>query len=580
MSNRLGARREGDQVKAGGCCTPKEDKTPQKMCVAPKRVIPIIFLPGIMGSNLRLKPKRQAEIGKSNNIAWRPDFKTEAADLINASPAERQMQLDPYATEVDIYDPHKSITGDSSETSEERHKITFSDGFSVGIDTVLLSDDPIGSKNRKTKEMKARERGWGEIYYSSYQNILETCEQQLNGPTDYTTLNGIFDRDPRVWGAHPSNQLKPLTLGEYRKAVKGCWFPVHAIGYNWLDSNAKSAIEVSERILALMKKYLSQGHNCEKIILVTHSMGGILARALIHPEIGGMDAKVLGIVHGVMPAIGAPAAYRRMRCGTEAGGALDPAYMVLGQFGSAVTAVLGSSPGGLELLPSKAYGNGWLEIRKDGIVLKRLPEKGDPYREIYQLKDTWYRLFREEWLNPAGLPLRGFKKSCELLEGAKNFHEKINLTYHSQSYAHYGADPNRHSWETLTWELDKKYNGNNWEKLRIYSDGKSGSLRLFESDSDVIESEDSGSYSISTEQIDIIPNEISFSLTMGVSKGAGDQTVPVRSSDQQLLSKRFSGVFRQVGYEHQKSYQNLSALKCTLYSLIRIAETMKWSCDE
>ena len=575
MATQLGTRKEGEHLKANGCCTPKEDKIPQKVSVAPKRVLPIIFLPGIMGSNLRLKPERQAELGKSNNIAWRPDRITEAASLMNASPRERQLQLDPAQTEVDIYEPNKSITGDPTETPMERHEVDFSNDFRVGINTILLSDDPIGAKNSKTKEVKAIERGWGEIYLGSYQNILEMCEQQLNGPTDYTILNGIFDRDPKVWGAHPSKKLTPLTLDEYRKAVKECWFPVHAMGYNWLDSNSKSAIGVAERISALIDKYKAQNYQCEKVIIITHSMGGLLARALVHPDIGGIEAQVLGVVHGVMPAIGAPAAYRRMRCGTESSGA-DPANLVLGQLGSGVTAVLGNSQGGLELLPSKAYGNGWLEIRKNDHVLKRLPEHGDPYREIYKLKSSWFRLLRAEWLNPAGLRTRSFENSCDLLDGAKNFHEVINGAYHKLSYAHYGADPNRNSWETLTWELDPKYKGRDWEKLHILYDGKMGDLRLSESDSDVSDSADVPSTAISIGEVDIVSATESFSLRMGASKGAGDQTVPLRSSDQQLISNKFAGVFRQVGYEHQKSYKDPYALKATLYCLVRIAETMKW----
>lgn len=578
MGTQLGTSKEGGQIKANGCCTPKEDKAPQKVAVAPLRVLPIIFLPGIMGSNLRLKPKRQAELRKSNNIAWRPDRKPEAADIINASRRERQLQLDPEQTEVDTYDPHKSITGDSSETSEQRHTVEFSKGFKVGINTVLLSDDPVGAANPRTREMKARERGWGEIYYGSYQNILETCEQQLNSPSDQTSLDSIFGKDPALWGAHPSCPLQPLTAEQYRKAVEGCWFPVHAMGYNWLESNGKSARKIRDRILELISRYNSQKYKCEKVIIVTHSMGGLLARALIHPDIGGMDSKVLGIVHGVMPAIGAPAAYRRMRCGTESGGALDPANLVLGAFGSLVTAVLGNAQGGLELLPSKAYGNGWLEIRQNGMVLKKLPQHSDPYREIYQLKDSWFRLFREEWLNPAGLDTSSFQHSCELLEAVKDFHEQINDTYHNNSYAHYGADPTRSSWEKVTWELDPSYKGK-WEKLRIFSDQKDGGLRLFESDSDVVEPEDGSAASTNGGEPEIIPSAVSFSLKIGKSSGAGDQTVPLRSADQQLLSKKFTGVFRQVGYEHQKSYMNPAAVNSTLYSLIRIAEKMEWSAD-
>ena len=93
---------ESGNVKAVGYATPKEDKKPQKMYALPKRVIPIVFLPGIMGSNLRMNAARQALLRRKNNIAWRPDRPKEMVGLIHADPAQRQMQLDPAATEVDI----------------------------------------------------------------------------------------------------------------------------------------------------------------------------------------------------------------------------------------------------------------------------------------------------------------------------------------------------------------------------------------------------------------------------------------------------------------------------------------------
>ncbi|MBV5337487.1 MAG: hypothetical protein J0653_05945, partial [Deltaproteobacteria bacterium] len=60
-------------------------------------------------------------------------------------------------------------------------------------------------------------------------------------------------------------------------------------------------------------------------------------------------------------------------------------------------------------------------------------------------------------------------------------------------------------------------------------------------------------------------------------KAPGDRTVPLHSSDHQLHSGKFKGIFRQTGYEHQDSYKNQAALHSTLYSLVRIAHTMKWS---
>ncbi|MYM90767.1 hypothetical protein GTP91_26790 [Rugamonas sp. FT82W] len=556
MSNQLATKVEGGGRVASGYCTPMEDRIPQKMSVPPKRVLPIIFLPGIMGSNLRMTAERQTLLSYSNNVAWRPDDLSEGTALLRATAADRQLQLDPDTTEVDIYEPGGS-TGDRSVTAGRRHTINNVDvHLNVGVNTPLLTDDPVTDGRRHTKEMKARERGWSEIYFDSYHRILELCEESLNTPLAYGHWREILGVNPKVWGASPTPELQPLSFEELKRAVAGCWFPVHAMGYNWLKSNRDSAVEVAGRIRALIKKY-SQNYACEKVIIVTHSMGGLVGRALIHPEMGALESEVLGIVHGAMPAIGAPAAYKRMRCGFEEGVlGVSIAAKVLGNYGSEVTAVLGNARGGLELLPSKAYGNGWLEIRKDDTILQRLPAHGDPYAEIYQLRGKWFGLLKEEWLNPAGLADRGFEHTCALLQLAKAFHESINSTYHSRSYGHYSAENARASWSSISWDLDKKYRGNDWQNLNITTDSGQGKFEV----------RDSGG----TTETNV------WHVSLGPSIGPGDQTVPLRSAEHQLLSGKFSGVFRQVGYEHQNSYQDPNALKSTLYSLVRIIENMTW----
>src|SRR5437868_3997937 len=79
---------------AGGRCaegfvTPASDTTRQMVVVLPKRVLPIIFLPGIMGSNLRMSAARQTALKKGNNVAWQPDNLAESSKLLRAKPAAR-----------------------------------------------------------------------------------------------------------------------------------------------------------------------------------------------------------------------------------------------------------------------------------------------------------------------------------------------------------------------------------------------------------------------------------------------------------------------------------------------------------
>jgi hypothetical protein len=544
--------------KAEGCATPKSDKSPQNMSALPERVLPIIFLPGIMGSNLRMSLLRQRELGRSNNVAWRPDSKSGSAALIFANAAERQRRLDPDTTEVDIYDPALNPTGDPSESAAQRHNIeTVYVFLSIEGSTPLLIDDPRTMPNPKTKEQKAMERGWGEVYFGSYGQILESCEKYLNKFLLSKFWRTVIDKSPEDFQASSSIPQTSISEDECRKALFNCFFPVHAMGYNWLQSNAASAVTIASRIRSLMKKYREQGYQCEKVIIVTHSMGGLVARALVHPEIGGLAKEVLGVVHGAMPAIGAPAAYKRMRCGFEEGlGKIGFPPKVLGNYGYEVTAVLANSPGGLELLPSKAYGNNWLEIKRGLTVLKSLPQHGDPYKEIYQLQDKWYGLLKPQWINPARLSGRSFEITCALLEEAKRFHELIDSTYHSCTYAHYSADRERPSWEKVSWLLYGASSGPDWESLVIAADDAQGSADLRKKGGKASET---------------------CRLSMGPSTGPGDQTVPLRSSEHQLLSGKLKAVFRQSGYEHQMSYKDPMVLRATMFSLIRIIQTMRWS---
>lgn len=560
MGTQLPTYVDSGKSKAIGHTTPTVDKSPQTARVLPNRAIPIIFIPGIMGSNLRMSRERQQTLGKGNNIAWRPDRKFEMLALLDASPAERQMQLDPATTEVDTYDDGAAPTGSRSESAAERQ-----DNGRIWVTLhrahpLLLEDDPPTVKPHRTREQKALERGWGEVYFGSYRAILERCEQSLNSPNGFGSIwSRIIGADPASFGAVASPLIPSLTESEFKETTKECMFPVHAMGYNWLHSIERSSKVLAARIERLIGRYLSLGIQCEKVIVVTHSMGGLVGRALVHPHMGNIESKILGVIHGVQPALGAPAAYKRMRCGFEEGflGAA-PGPKILGNHGSEVTAVLGNSVGGLQLLPSCAYGNGWLQIQHNGAVIDSWPKNGDPYAEIYCIKDKWYGLLREEWLNPAQERNAGFDTTCRLLLEAKRFHLAIEHTYHPQTYAHYCADPKRRSWATVTWIYEMPIIAGNWKELVVADDDQRGHFSLNSAQG--------------AER-----NLTGITVKLAPSEGAGDQTVPIRSSDHQLTSGKCKAIFRQTGYEHQASYDDVQAFHATLFSIIKIASTMRWA---
>jgi len=579
--HRLPAQQHKDAArKAEGFATPKQDKKPQCARMLPKKVLPIIFLPGIMGSNLRMSAERQQEGHRNDNIAWRPDVlgPTNVRSASNEKPAERQLRLDPLQTTVDIYDP----AGPSEITGDGRHSnVKLDKNFS----SPLLIDDPLTTNNRRTAVQKARERGWGEVFFKSYGELLQHLESRLNNTfiegkmrPEWSDVVGV---DPVVWGPDPKLPQTALTEDDLKKVVTGCWFAVYAFGYNWLQSNGDSARIVATRINKIITGLNQSGYECNQVIVVTHSMGGLVGRALIHPKYGNLQDKVLGIVHGVMPAIGAPAAYKRMRAGFEdpgmLGGPTDSlTAKIAGNYGDEVTAVLANAQGGMELLPTESYGNGWMRVIYKGRDLDSWPKQGDPYGEIYKVKGKWYALFLEAWINPSGMQPRAgggtFLRTCNYLNRAQSFHQNIAGTYHPNSYAHYGADRGRKSFSEVIWEIENTCaDPTGWQNWPILSDTRQGKLELVHWDP--LGSNNRALHPFSEDEM---PAPIH--ATILPPSAPGDQTVPARSADHQLNSGMFKGVFRQTGYEHQGSYKDPRAIASTLYSIVRIAQSAKWTC--
>jgi len=188
------------------------------------------------------------------------------------------------------------------------------------------------------------------------------------------------------------NPLKNSFWGPLQKIFE---FPVYAVGYNWTDDAKNSGQKLAYRITDIICEADAVTGFCERVILITHSMGGLVARWA--SEFGGAKSQILGIIHGVQPVTGAPAAYWRMKGGFEAPGAWLKGLTnvitsnILGPSGPTVTPVLGNIPGGLELLPNKLHRTNdgsprWLTITENGVLLKSVPQANNPYDEIYSIK--------------------------------------------------------------------------------------------------------------------------------------------------------------------------------------------------
>lgn len=484
--------------------------------MVPDRIIPVIFVPGVMGSNLRPKGKGER---------WRMDSKLSAASWMTKGAKARKESLRPAAMEVDRQGK-------------------------VPTDMALPAEE-------------LRRRGWGEIGAMSYGAALRWLEEHLN---DYQTARTGLREQLRSRGLGADTGESPLTEDEVRLSYR-YRFPVHVCGYNWLDDNDVSAKRLARRIDEVIARYRRDRKKCEKVILVTHSMGGLVARYC--SEVLGYRDKIFGIVHGVMPAIGAAAVYRRMKAGTEGDWGTS---QVLGADAAEVTAVMSSAPGPLQLLPTPEYGNGWLQIKAGGQQVA-LPQHGDPYGEIYAVRGQWWNLCEDRLINPlnvsrdAAVTEEDWKQFASLINGqVAKFHRKLALRYHPNTHAFCGDSSEHRAYGSVSWRSDDDYGlrAEDWMTGRAPVRAGSGATTFFQ---DGPERTVFHSQARTTARFSVnAPDE------------AGDGTVPRRSG---LAPQSHCKSFLRTPVEHEPAFNpekgqaSVRALHFTVRAIVRIAQEVQ-----
>jgi hypothetical protein len=576
--------------------TKTDDTIRHDVKLPPKKVIPVIFLPGVMGSNLRLSKKRQKELDRPDNRSWRPDDMVgingaaalAGAGLVgwykNASPAQRQLMLDPNETEVEYY----HYTECKDRFDPEGAETLASDKLHQNVPDSLEPIPPlIGTraatgrsfrrgplvKKRETPAQLARWRGWSEVLFAgAYGKMLKTAESHLNNMVVGGAANPMwkpFFADPRTFGGVDAGAA--LTEQDLKK-IAACWYPVHAMGYNYLKSNGVSARVIADRIRGLATGYQKRGFKCDEVIIVTHSMGGLLARALIHPKYGNLlddpAVKVLGIYHNVMPTMGAAASYKRMRFGFLEGSGLfaETGAKVLAIDGKHATAILANAPAALELFPGSAYGKAWLKV-EDGSGREMWSWPGNTesaLESIYlQPPDRWWRLLHPNWVNPGRVKEKnggGIDAVTDRLTEAAAFIEDIRTTFHpTNCYASFCSSLERPSYGEVVFKVADRevWDARNIklppvESWKLLSDDATGTLKV-----------QAGTRVLT--------------LTLQPPTAPGDETVPAARSAKLVHGKLFvHGETKGKSYEHQDSYADRDVLASLLYSIVQIAKTAKW----
>lgn len=576
--------------------TKTSDTVRHDVKLPPRKVIPVIFLPGVMGSNLRLSKERQKELERPDNRSWRPDDMVGMVDKLgiatistgiggwykNASPAQRQLMLDPNETEVEYY----HYTESKDRFDPEGKETLAADKLHQNVPDNLPPIPPlIGSraptgwkpgramKKRESPAQVARWRGWSEVLFAgAYGQMLKTAESHLNNMVTGGAANPMwnpFFADPSTFGGLDAGTS--LTEQDLKK-IAACWYPVHAMGYNYLKSNGVSARVIAERIRGLAKGYQKRGFKCDEVIIVTHSMGGLLARALIHPKYGNLlndpAVKVLGIYHNVMPTMGAAASYKRMRFGFLEGSGLkaETGAKVLGINGEHATAILANAPAALELFPGSAYGKAWLKVVDgSGREMWSWPRDGGSALEsIYlQAADKWWRLLNPGWVNPGRVREAadgGIAAVTDRLKKAAAFVEDIKTTFHPSScYGSFCSSSERPSYGEIVFKVADRevWDARNIrlppvESWKLLSDDAMGTLKV-----------QAGTRVLT--------------LTLQPPAAPGDETVPAARSAIHIVGKLFvHGETKGKSYDHQDSYADQDVLASLLYSVVQIAKTAKW----
>ncbi|RSZ26440.1 lipase family alpha/beta hydrolase [Acinetobacter bereziniae] len=591
--------------------TPSSVKTECEIIVPSKYVVPIIFIPGIMGSNI----KETAE----DREVWYP--KVSLSTIIEYSKRdakERQIALNPKTTEV---------------------------GFDG---EVKLSKKLIP---HITKEI-ALARGWGSVINLGYANVLIYLESHLNrafkklkdqqkdqfkGTAEWEKIvkpgNATTEKILNNWSSAKVIELLSLeqheTLADYE-------FPVFACGYNWLESNMQSADKIADRlnheVLKQVKKEFPTSE-FKKFIIVSHSMGGLVTRALIQND--KVKDKIAGVVHGAMPATGAPAVYQRLTVGWDgwkaSTGLLNSlkAWITKFMFGDTserLTATLASAPGGLELLPFTNYVNAkdfpknpkaWIFIKAktpNGEITASLPRTANPYTEIYQRKDSWWAMMNPDFIDPAQLMKqeaneRGYESAFDVyvknIEIVRELHKHIMDTYHTNTYANYGADESFKAFGQVVWRCKEELNISSEQELIELMDlyGKQEHIEFPNiQDRSSVKAEDQGN--LQEDDADLIiegskthnlhnnaykkdgvrqvlldekfkiskTNKATFYLDLKPTS-KGDGTVCYQSGeDVRTNEQALKGTFIINGYEHASSFDNADVQLNTLYCIANIVD--------
>lgn len=310
-------------------------------------MVPVVFVPGIMGSRLRQSA--------SGDVVWDPDSKLWATDMAFTTRSSTRRAM---------------LIGASGQTFNPRFlRVDWSDA------ETMAEHIPAPFAQEKVS------RGWGGLAAGFYVPFMLWLETQL-----------------------------ATELAKRDASMRCLIFEAFAHPYNWTDDNGAAASGLNDTIQRAIDQTASKYAGTPKArfldpILITHSMGGLVGRYFA--QSGSNAGKVRAVIHGAMPTQGAPAAYKRFMSGFEGYtsvvlGVTGSQVVAVGANSPGVLELLPS-----QYHEDRTGSKSWLRFSQEGRVFLSLPRSGDPYEEIYAQDKVWWRPVQREEVDPAATdPLR------------------------------------------------------------------------------------------------------------------------------------------------------------------------------